>query len=463
LRLEEVLSRALRLVKPSRREEERLGKVVDEALRLAREEAEGVDGIVDVTLEGSAAKRTWIRGREEADIFIHFEAGVSRERLEECIIQIGSNVIRRMGGRPMLMYAEHPYVEGVVDGVTIDVVACYRVEPPNWISATDRTPYHTRYVLENLRPGQEEEVRLLKGFMLGCGVYGAEIKIRGFSGYLAELLTLSYGSFIKVLEAASSWRPPIILDPAGHYKSREEVLDVFRDSPLIVIDPVDRSRNAAAAVSETKLSEFMLAAKLFLRNPSIRFFTRRRRRIRVAELRRMAEGRSIVYIYFKLGEPRPRDVLWGELRRSEDGVRRALERAGFQVYRSDSWTDEEKTCLMIFELDGVRLPKYMLHRGPPIHIAGSEEFVEKWVGGGVGPWIQGDRLYVLRRRGEVEAPRILRAEIRSGGVAISKGIQDYVKRARIGGDINSLISISRRSPSLLAFLWRFLRARPDFL
>jgi len=211
--LEEVIERARRIVRPTRLEERRLKRIVEAALSAAREEISGVAGALDVSLEGSAAKNTWIRGRAEADIFIHFDPKVSREELEKLIVEIGSRLIRSLGGEPMIMYADHPYVEGVVDGVTVDIVACYRVEPPNWISATDRTPYHTRYVLSRLKPGQEEEVRLLKGFMRACGVYGAEIRVEGFSGYLTELLTIYYGDFINAIremagvEAADHDRP----------------------------------------------------------------------------------------------------------------------------------------------------------------------------------------------------------------------------------------------------------------
>ncbi|MBS7613865.1 hypothetical protein KEJ48_06465, partial [Candidatus Bathyarchaeota archaeon] len=40
-------------------------------------------------------------------------------------------------------------------------------------------------------------------FAKGIGVYGADIKTGGFSGYLCELLIVSYGDFIKTVESAS--------------------------------------------------------------------------------------------------------------------------------------------------------------------------------------------------------------------------------------------------------------------
>jgi tRNA nucleotidyltransferase (CCA-adding enzyme) len=461
--LEEVVERARIIVRPTRLEERRLKRVVGMAISAAKEGISGIVGAVDVSLEGSAAKNTWIRGRAEADIFIHFDPRVSREELERLIVEIGSNLIEELGGEPVIMYADHPYVEGVVDGVTVDVVACYRVEPPNWIGATDRTPYHTRYVLGRLKPGQEDEVRLLKGFMRACGVYGAEIKVEGFSGYLAELLTIYYDSFINAIREISGWKPPITIDLEGYYESREKILEAFPESPLIVVDPVDRSRNVAAAVSFTRLSELILAAKLFLKKPSTRFFKPSDRAPSTGELRALLKDRSILYVYFRLEDRRPRDVLWGELKRSEQGIRRCLENMGFTVYRSISWTDERKECMLIFELDRTELPRYYLHKGPPVYLKNADEFVEKWREAIAGPWIEGERLYVLRRREEVSVHKLLAERIVSGQVSISRGLMGAIQRARININAKSLLKLASKSNDLKRFLLDFLAAKPPFL
>ncbi|RLG06285.1 MAG: CCA tRNA nucleotidyltransferase [Thaumarchaeota archaeon] len=460
---EKVLEKALRLVKPSRSEERKLKKIVEEALNIAKEESRNFSGIVDISLEGSVAKNTWIKNRAEADVFVHFSREVSREELEKKIVDLGTRIIERLGGKPMLMYADHPYVEGGIDNVTIDIVACYKTEPPNWISATDRTPYHTRYVLERLKPGQEDDVRLLKGFMMACGVYGAEIKVRGFSGYLTELLVIGYGGFLEVLKRAAGWKPPVILDLEGYYSSREELLEIFRGNPLIVIDPVDRSRNVAAAVSMTKLSEFILASRLFLENPSIKFFKEPSIKVRTKDILKLARERHILYIFFRLREYKPRDVIWGELRRSEEGVRKALERLGFKVYRSASWTDENKKCILLFELNKLSLPRYMLHQGPPVYLRNALDFLEKWSRRGVGPWIQGDRLYVLKRNEETYSKTLLKKEIKKGAVAVSRDLLEYFRKASIGTDLRSLTKMVKKDEYALRFLYEFLKARPRFL
>jgi len=463
LRLEEVLAEALRIVKPTKEDKALLKNVIDRVKNILEEEASKVKGVLGISLEGSAAKNTWIRGKEEADIFIHFDKSVSRDEMEKKVIEIGFKAIERMGGKPRLMYAEHPYVEGVVDGVTVDVVACYDVEPPNWLSATDRTPYHTRYVIERLKPGQEDQVRLLKGFMTGCGVYGAEIKVKGFSGYLTELLILYYGDFMNVVKSAANWRPPIVIDLERHYRSVEEVLEMFRNQPLIVIDPVDIGRNVASAVSLTKLSEFILASKLFISNPSLNFFKPRVEKPSIQDLRSLSAGRRVLYLLFKLEAEKPPDVLWGELRKSEEGVKRAFERLGFKVYRSDSWTDEAELCILIFELDTLKLPNFTIHKGPPVHLETAKDFIQKWSGRAIGPWVQGDRLYVLRRRDETDAVKLLRRELDLNRVAIAKGLASSIKGAEIDYRIDRLIEHLIDNSSALRFISSFLKARPPFI
>ncbi|MCD6235637.1 MAG: nucleotidyltransferase domain-containing protein, partial [Thaumarchaeota archaeon] len=103
--LDSVIERALRIVKPSERDREKLRELIDKALFIVREKSAEVPGVLDVTLEGSAAKNTWIKGRMEADIFVHFDPEVDKDELEKLIVEIGRSAIRELGGTPVLMYA----------------------------------------------------------------------------------------------------------------------------------------------------------------------------------------------------------------------------------------------------------------------------------------------------------------------------------------------------------------------
>src|SRR6266516_6414541 len=93
------------------------------------------------------------------------------------------------------------------------------------------------------------EARLLKRFMKGIRSYGAEVRVGGFSGMLVETLILHYRSFLQVLDRASKWRPVIFLElekPSGSQDSRAREFG----SPVGMVDPVDPTRNLAAAVRD---------------------------------------------------------------------------------------------------------------------------------------------------------------------------------------------------------------------
>ena len=148
---------------------------------------------------GSAARSTWLAQDHDLDIFL----GVTPDGDLAAALEVARLVAVDYEEK----YAEHPYVHAWVDGFDVDLVPCYLVEDASCLkSAVDRTPFHTKYVSQRIA-GREDDVLLLKQFMKGIDVYGSELKVGGFSGYLAELLVLCYGSFSGVLQAASLWRP----------------------------------------------------------------------------------------------------------------------------------------------------------------------------------------------------------------------------------------------------------------
>jgi tRNA nucleotidyltransferase (CCA-adding enzyme) len=128
--------------------------------------------------------------------------------------------------------------------------------------------YHTDYIKTHLKATMHDEVRLLKKFMQGIGVYGAEIKVGGFSGYLCELLVMNYGSFMGVVEAFADYSRRIVIDLEGYYAKRERDLELLFSEPLVIVDPIDKARNVASAVQTQKLYEFVAAARAFMQSPS---------------------------------------------------------------------------------------------------------------------------------------------------------------------------------------------------
>ncbi|MEM2860487.1 MAG: CCA tRNA nucleotidyltransferase [Nitrososphaerota archaeon] len=449
-RLEQVLEEASLIVEPEESERRHVTGMAAKLLSTCMEEFEGCEGFLSASIEGSVAKDTWVKGRAEVDVFIHFSPDVGMEKLESTILSVGGRVIEGLGGRHWLRYASHPYIEGEVEAVRVNIVGCFETGPGHWISAVDRTPYHTEFVRSRLTPELRRDIRLLKGFLIGSGLYGAEIRVEGISGYLSELLVIGHAGFTKLLRSVAGWRPPVYIELNGSI-GRAEALKQFPNAPLILPDPVDPARNVAAAVSTTKLAEFILASKLFIRSPSVSFF-------KPPEMVMAEEGdRELLGVFFKVAELPP-DILWGEIKHTMRGVARRLEKEGFQVYRAGA-AQSGNEVLLLYELAGLTLPRYELRMGPPVWMENALDFIEKTLRRGeraAGPWVEGERLYALLRREDTEADRLLRRWIEAGQVAVSHGLKEELRRAEILTSRSGLFERIKENKDFREFLYSLL-------
>jgi len=313
---------------------------------------------------GSTARNTWVRGNADIDIFILFPTTHSEAELKEQGLALARSVADRYEER----YAAHPYIHAYFYDTAsgeeheADLVPCFAVEDASRLkSAVDRTPFHTQYVKARI-VGLEDDVLLLKQFLTCLGIYGSELRRRGFAGYLCELLILHYSSFLELVKNAARWQygERIDLEGAGTYTGEGH-------DPLIVIDPVDPNRNVAAAVSDFSFARLIDAARAFLAEPSIAFFELRRKEPMtqaafLAELR--ARGTEIVLVAFDAPAV-VEDILYPQLRKAEASVRTLVERHGFAVYRSDVFAAGGKAYLL-FELLVWSLPRIKRHIGPPV-------------------------------------------------------------------------------------------------
>ena len=468
---EELCREVLKRITPT--EEERkhvLGLAEDLMARLRAILAE--EGLeAEVRLEGSLAKDTWLSGEADVDIFVRFRPEVPRKFFKTRFLELARQAAE--GYEQVERYAEHPYLECLANGVRVNIVPCYAVAPGEWLSATDRTPYHTDYVRSRLDERLKGEVRLMKKFMKGIGAYGAELRVGGFSGYLCELLVLYYGGFLGALKGALRWRKGTVIDPAGYYEGREEeARELFRHH-LIVVDPVDAARNAAASVRLDKMAAFVAAAREFLARPSeVFFFPSGPGPTGAEELAAQirARGTSLLAVHVRVSGLVP-DVLWGQLYRSLRGLRGMLRGEGFTVLRASAWSDERENCVLLFELESLRLPPVMKHVGPPIWVEEhSERFLAKHTVNPdliCGPYVEGDRWVVLVKRKWPDAAGLLKARLadrggRNAGVAPLLADQVEARGFRvIEGE--GIAGLCRELEGFGEWLADFLAGRPRWL
>lgn len=388
---------------PSDDERRRVESVVSIMIERVKKASSQLNLPVKVRAEGSIAKDTWISGDRDIDIFIQLPREIGVNGLRE----IGLRIARiAAGDRWIERYAEHPYIETELNDFKIDLVPCFMLnDPREALSTVDRTPFHTDFINSLFNDVLRRETRVLKQFMKGIGVYGAEIKVQGFSGYLCELLILHYGSFLDLIEAAAErWRPfNVVIDIKEYHSNLNEVKSIF-NAPLIVIDPVDKRRNVAAALSLEKICEFIAACRAFLKRPDVSFFFPSKLSTFTSEElvnQFRVRGTDFIFIITSCPKAVP-DVLWGQLYKSLRGLRRLLYKWNFKVIGDFVWSDEEDKVVFCFELESAFLPNVERHVGPPIS---SKEHCDKFLVKHLvsmnlisGPKIEGDRWVVYLKR-----------------------------------------------------------------
>jgi tRNA nucleotidyltransferase (CCA-adding enzyme) len=422
-----------------------------------------------IDIEGSVAKDTWLKEDPDIDIFIRLPISMHRKDLDQIILKIAKKATKN--SKHIERYAEHPYLETFVDSIRVNIVPCYQVEIGNWKSATDRTPYHTTFINKNLSPELKNEVRLLKKFFKGINVYGAEIKIGGFSGYLCELLILHYKSFIKTIEAFSKYKKTIMIDQKNHFNNKKIDLSVLFSDPLIVIDPVDKNRNVASALKSEKLYNLIGAARTFLREPSLDFFFPPLIDLfSLASLKSKFENRgsSILFIVTDNINAVP-DVLWGQLYKTQRSLRKLLKNNDFKILRDIVWTNEKNLTVFIIEIETCKLPKIKQHIGPPLEF--DEQctlFLSKYSKNTSifsGPYIQNKRWVLLLDRIYNDAKILIEEKliIDNKNVGIPKLVLRAIKqKLRIFVDFE-IANIYQNNTEFATLLSSFLDGKPFWL
>jgi tRNA nucleotidyltransferase (CCA-adding enzyme) len=385
-------------------------------------------------VEGSLAKGTYLAGDADMDCFVAFPPDVDRGELEARARQMGQVL-----EDAVVAYAEHPYAEGTWEGHDAEIVPCYDLEDASQLqSAVDRTRFHTTYVNEHLDDGDRREVRLLKAFLQGAEIYGAEESVLGFSGYLAELLVLALGDVEDVLAwAREGFDHPIEPGPPAEER--------FED-PLVVVDPVDPTRNAAAAVVEPSLVRLREAAGAFPADPGPRFFgTPPTPELAPGQARERCRARDTRPLVVEIPTPDAElvDPVFAQLRRALTLAVEEIERKQVPVAASAVTvdTDDEgrpERGWLLVEAEAEPLTQPLLHEGPPVHVEEhADSFRERWEEDprAAGPVFAEDgRLFVHAERQAVSLTAIAEPHLRGAkaGKVVDQAIDEGTITAREG-------------------------------
>ncbi|MCX8179360.1 MAG: CCA tRNA nucleotidyltransferase [Candidatus Aenigmarchaeota archaeon] len=453
-----LLKKVIKKITPNFREEKKIKTLSSKLLCLANSIASAHGG--HAILAGSLTRDTWLPNKNEIDIFILFPKNLTIKQLEELGLELGKKTIEAMKGKWRIEYAQHPYIRGEIEGITVDIVPCYKLEKgEKIISAVDRTQFHVQYLEGKLPKKASKEVRLLKQFLKANDLYGADAKTNGFSGYLCELLIIYYKSFVNLLKSVTKWRVKEIIDIENQWKKEDyhHLKKKFKDEVLIVIDPVDKERNVAAALSAYNFFKFKKLAEEFLKEPKEEFFfPKKKAPLTPKELENLMKirGSELMAIFFRAPQVVP-DILWPQLRRATKRLEGILREYEFSVLKSGCWTDEKSLAVIILEMQVSRLPNIDKIIGPPIFDEkNAKNFALKHKNDVVaGPYVE-DNFWVIEcyRKWTSAKAKLVDSISEKEEILLAKGIPNFIaKQLSLSFEVGSIEEIKK-----------YLRKNKDF-
>ena len=457
--ISELKKQVLEKIKPSKEE---IGKEQEFAQGIIGKIREIEGNHIECVLAGSIARNTHLRNDRDIDIFVLFPQQLSREEFEKEGLKLGKEIF---GKNPWEeAYTEHPYVRGLIEGYEVEIVPSYKVEKAEQLkSAVDRSPFHTAYLNKKLDDGMRDEIRMLRQFFKGIKCYGADLKFSSVPGYGVELLGLHYGNFENVLKAASEWKHGNVIDIENQLPI-EDAKAKFKE-PLVVIDPVDRNRNVAAALSLTQFARFVAAARQFLRKPSPAFFFGKTfKPWRAAQLKKILGKKQVVVLEFSYPKGVIADIIWGQLRKVTRKFATQLQLNEFTVLRSAEWTDEKESCVIVFEFASEELTKVSKRIGPPVsEVKGSENFLKAHKKVVSGPRVEEGRWIIETERKFWKAEDFIKEYIQKLKKEEKPEVRKAIsKRFRILEDKN-IVKYYQKHKGFQEFLTGYLKGKEEFL
>jgi tRNA nucleotidyltransferase (CCA-adding enzyme) len=381
---------------PSGEDKKLLQNVVNKLLEIVNRELHSKNIPASTEIVGSIAKDTFLRNNLDIDLFLVFPTSFSKEYIGQTALELGRKILNNTEE----CYAEHPYIRGFFKDFKVEIVPCYRIENASQkLSAVDRTPLHTSYIKKHIKEFKKNQVRLLKQFLKGIGCYGAEAEIEGFSGYLCEILILKFQTFQKLVKTAKDWKPGLKL-------SLNNTHSPDFDTPITFIDPVDKERNVASAVSIDKFNFFVRASNEFLNKPKITYFFPNEPNLwSLEKIQSFILNQDFLYVGIIFSKP---DIiaenLHPQIRKGMRSIELSCKRYGFKILDKQYFVDEKnkKVYIILKTLKSPLSEKYS-HMGPPVDLGdNSLDFKKKWTGNENTlnpPYEKNGRLYVdVKRR-----------------------------------------------------------------
>ncbi|MBU0470349.1 MAG: CCA tRNA nucleotidyltransferase [Nanoarchaeota archaeon] len=355
------MKEVLKKIKPGKEEVKRFKLVTSDFMKKLNSKLKDAVAI----LGGSGAKDTWLSGTHDVDIFVAYDFQKFFQKSSQLSELLQSSLKKAFPKSSInRMHGSRDYFQIRYENLAFEIVPILKIKKAEEaVNITDVSPLHSLWVNKNAK-NIKDEIRLAKQFCRANRIYGAESHIQGFSGYVLEILTAYYGSFVNLLKASQKWGVKEVIDPSKFYKKDMALFHINNSkllSPLIIVDPVDKTRNAAAALSNEKFLLFKKRAKQYLQKPNQIFFEKKE--VTFEELKK--EKKNVVYITAAPLDGKI-DVVGAKLLKTFNYLESELKKFGL---KKSGWEWEEgREAVFYFVLERKELPKFEVRSGPPVKL-----------------------------------------------------------------------------------------------
>lgn len=268
-----ILKEVLEKVEPTKEELKDIWNLLEDFIEKLGKNIKSQKINAEIFIGGSFAKGTVIKkDKYDIDIFIRFDKKYKN------ISDLTKKILKNMKNVSLIHGSRDYFRIKASKDLFFEVIPVKKIKSPREAeNITDMSYSHVRYIKRKIKSKKIlDDIRLAKAFCYGNDCYGAESYVNGFSGYALELLIYHYGGFLKFLRAMTKIKKQEVIDIEKHHKSRQHVLININaaklGSPIVLIDPTYKQRNALAALSDETFRKFQKDCRNFLKNPVIKTF-----------------------------------------------------------------------------------------------------------------------------------------------------------------------------------------------
>ena len=337
----------LKEITPSNKEKQEIKKIIKQITKSIH------IPYTKIILGGSSAKGTWLKNNHDIDLYIKFNP----QKYEGIDI---AEVLKDNVKDATVLHGSRDYLQKKEGNYTIELIPILDIKKVEYAkNITDISPFHAKWV--NKHKKYKKDILLAKSFAKANGFYGAESFIKGFSGYSMEVLTIHYKGFKNLLKNVSQWKQTTIIDTEKHHKKKVQLNEAKMLSPLILVDPVQSTRNVTAVVSQDKYGIFIKKVKEYLKNPSKDFFIKKE--FSLEEIQKK-KGEKIILELIPLDGKR--DVVGAKLLKCFEYMNEQLKENEFELKEANWHWKEGENAILYYILKEQKLSPTVKHYGPPI-------------------------------------------------------------------------------------------------